>query len=566
MNNREALEFLKSKTSVRDASTNFMDDHHLGADQYHKIRYQFGELKDSRELYRKKNDLNTWEEFLFYDSSKQAVKRRLSSDGEVLETEKAREIRKPLLELTIKGQRARLEPLISFMSSLAEKENIHCKTLAALALQLVSASSGDYSTSSFCQEIVRTGTFQKDTKRNISIEKSTFLLSQLEIGKRKYIDLKRVCKSEGVIFAKYKDISQFRSQITLDKEFILILNTTELPIGIGISYISIMRQTISRLLQTLSPVMDIQFPLTFTASDGLDGSGSHQIYNQLQETQQFNCKSFILFAFKPLAIRDCNDNLIWSNQTPNSQFQIRPVALLAAKENEDNVRHLMDTYINPLVSELQENGITFPQGIVKVKLVRSMFDGKMAGLLSGAGGAHCQLCTATFKQLHDLELIREGFPINRSISAAKEIFDSVNKEEFLSLASNDRFGLTHEPVSDIDILCASPLHAYTCIFRWFMTLVYHLQSGTRKWSPSSIGIKNSMKFTSGLLMEKTGMKIDQPSSDGGTTSTGNIARLCFLDKNEFLFWVNSLIPSEHHNTLKMIHTNLSVILRIYNSK
>ena len=54
-----------------------------------------------------------------------------------------------------------------------------------------------------------------------------------------------------------------------------------------------------------------------------------------------------------------------------------------------------------------------------------MFDGKMGGLLSGAGGAHCQLCTATFKQLHDLELIREGFPINRSISAAKEIFDSV---------------------------------------------------------------------------------------------------------------------------------------------
>ena len=54
MNNREGLEFLKSKTSVRDGSTNFMDDHHLGADQYHKIRYQFGELKDSRDLYRKK--------------------------------------------------------------------------------------------------------------------------------------------------------------------------------------------------------------------------------------------------------------------------------------------------------------------------------------------------------------------------------------------------------------------------------------------------------------------------------------------------------------------------------
>ena len=187
-----------------------------------------------------------------------------------------------------------------------------------------------------------------------------------------------------------------------------------------------MRQTISRLLQTLSPVMDIQLPLTFTASDGLDGFGSHQIYNQHQETPQFNCKSFILFAFKPLSIRDCNDNLIWSSQTPNSQFQFRPVALIAAKENQENVRHLMDTYINPLVSELQEIGIALPQGIVKVKLVRKMLDGKIAGILSGAGGDHCQLCTATFKQLHDLELIREGFPISinfcceRNISFSKQ--------------------------------------------------------------------------------------------------------------------------------------------------
>ena len=32
-----------------------------------------------------------------------------------------------------------------------------------------------------------------------------------------------------------------------------------------------------------------------------------------------------------------------------------------------------------------------------------MFDGKMSGILTGAGGAKCQLCTATFDQLHDLE-------------------------------------------------------------------------------------------------------------------------------------------------------------------
>ena len=65
------------------------------------------------------------------------------------------------------------------------------------------------------------------------------------------------------------------------------------------------------------------------------------------------------------------------------------------------------------------------------------------------------------------------------------------------------------------------------------------------WNKEMVAILNwneeLHEFTSSLLMEKTGMKIDQPSSDGGTTSTGNIARLCFLDKNEFIYWINSLI-------------------------
>ena len=36
----------------------------------------------------------------------------------------------------------------------------------------------------------------------------------------------------------------------------------------------------------------------------------------------------------------------------------------------------------------------------------------------------------------------------------------------------------------------------------------------------------SKKFCSDFLFEKTELRIDQPTSDGGTTSTGNIARQC----------------------------------------
>ena len=74
-----------------------------------------------------------------------------------------------------------------------------------------------------------------------------------------------------------------------------------------------------------------------------------------------------------------------------------------------------------------------------------------------------------------------------------------------------------------------------------------------------------MKFSRELLQENTGMKIDQPSSEGGTTSTGNIARSCFMNKNNFVKWILTLIPSECRDTIKIIHNNTSAILRDFNS-
>ena len=84
----------------------------------------------------------------------------------------------------------------------------------------------------------------------------------------------------------------------------------------------------------------------------------------------------------------------------------------------------------------------------------------MAQILSGAGGASCQFCTATFKQIHDVDIVNDGFPINRFISDAKVLFEEVNEEQFLSLTTDQRFNLTHVPLSDIDIIPSSPLHAY----------------------------------------------------------------------------------------------------------
>ena len=225
----------------------------------------------------------------------------------------------------------------------------------------------------------------------------------------------------------------------------------------------------------------------------------------------------------------------------------------------------METIINPEVTEIERDGFSITGGQFKVKILRTMLDCKMSQILSGAGGANCQLCTATYVQLKDLELIRTGFPINRNISSALDIFESVDPEVFFALPSKERFGLTHQPLSDKDIISASPLHTYIGVFRWFMLLIYHLQCGSLHWKPTSKQIETSMRFTREFLQEKTGMKIDQPTSHGGTTSTGNIARQCFLNKNNFLSWVTTIIPSEFRDAINIIHCNLSAILRVYNS-
>ena len=281
--------------------------------------------------------------------------------------------------------------------------------------------------------------------------------------------------------------------------------------------------------------------------------------------QTLNTKSYILFGFKILSLVDNSGNSLFVNDVPNSPFGLRPVLLLCQKENKDNIKFIMEEVINPEVSVINQDGLVLHDGKVTVNITRSMFDGKMSSILSGAGGASCQLCTATFSELKDLDLIRAGYPINRTISAARSIFDSVDTEDFLSLPSKQRFGLTHEPLSNIDIMPASPLHTYTCVFRWFMLVVYHLHSGTCEWYPTSPTIQSSMRFVRSLIQEKTGMKVDQPSSEGGTSSTGNIARSCFMNKNDFLTWVSTVIPSEFRDTLKIIHCNISAILRVFTS-
>ena len=190
----------------------------------------------------------------------------------------------------------------------------------------------------------------------------------------------------------------------------------------------------------------------------------------------------------------------------------------------------------------------------------------MAAIISCAGGASCQMCTVTQKDLKDWELVVDGFPINRKISDAIQLFGELeNIESFFTLPSNERYNLTHLPISTFNIIAASPLHSYTCIFRRFNLLVCHLHIVKLKWSPTSPVIKNSMKIVQKIIQEKTGLKIDQPDSSFGTNSTGNVARRAFSDYTNYIECVLSTIALQHDSALSKLHGQLAAISKIFNS-
>ncbi|KAI6651375.1 hypothetical protein LOD99_5342 [Oopsacas minuta] len=257
----------------------------------------------------------------------------------------------------------------------------------------------------------------------------------------------------------------YRREITLIDEIEIVHDPEGFSIGTCISYHSILKLTVERLISTLVPISISQYPLTVKISDGLVGSGSHRTYNQQNNNPVLCTKCFILFGFKILSIADTLGNNVFYNHSPNSSFCFRQVALIALKEDYNNVHFIMDKIVNPQTDQILVNGLSLIGGHIQVDIVRSLFDTKMAGLLDGAGGASCQLCTASDEEIKSIDWVRSGFPINRLISDAWQLFDEVNEDDFFKLPSKQRLGITHKPTSDINIIAASPLHAYLCVFR-----------------------------------------------------------------------------------------------------
>ena len=82
-------------------------------------------------------------------------------------------------------------------------------------------------------------------------------------------------------------------------------------------------------------------------------------------------------------------------------------------------------------------------------------DWKIAAILPGAEDANCKMCTATHDNLKDRDLVVDGFPINRTITDAIQLFGELEDVESIYVfPSNDA---TMYPIFPFLLLTSLPL-------------------------------------------------------------------------------------------------------------
>ena len=82
--------------------------------------------------------------------------------------------------------------------------------------------------------------------------------------------------------------------------------------GIKTSYKDVLSITIKQILLLLDKLPEPE-PLIFHFKDGLDGSGSHSIYNQVGNKHTNN---MILYMFTSLKLTTGDGHVMWSEQSP----------------------------------------------------------------------------------------------------------------------------------------------------------------------------------------------------------------------------------------------------------
>ena len=421
-----------------------------------------------------------------------------------------------------------------------------------------------------------------DESNEISIEKSGYLLASQELGREKYTDVRNTLSSEGIKIQPWHKVNEHFETIT-PARLPVTIDPDEGQIGWRFNFEDVCKYSVNRALLAKGISAD-QLPdnIYIGGKDGTDGSGQHFRRATLRVAVKGN---ILLYSWAPLLIckgDSANGEVLWKNPAPNSALTQRPLAIIGAKEDKEEVLRPFLPLIEADIVTITQNGFDMmyedKQIHVTVESVLTMFDGKMHANFNGSLGAFCLMCKASKLDCHNIECVRTGFPVNREIQDMWEIFEGLDFSDDGKVVTRPgdygtRAGVTSEPITHRDLNSSlSQTHAWSCITTWFFHFLYHLVANDKTWG---FGNEATARYQR-LMTAKTkvqnevkdflGKTPDAVDGTGhtGTSTTGPLAKRFFDDDCREV--LDILLNGQQLNIVKKLHLNLNVILRTISSK
>ncbi|CAL4097675.1 unnamed protein product, partial [Meganyctiphanes norvegica] len=213
----------------------------------------------------------------------------------------------------------------------------------------------------------------------------------------------------------------------------VVIDPTDRVVGYRFCFQDVCKYVVNRALISAHITHDtIPDKLFIVGKDGTDGSGQHFRRATLQVAVKGN---ILLYSFTPLMIckgDNADGEVLWQNPAPNSALTQRPLAVIGAKEDREDVLRPFISQIESEILDVSRDGIHMQymdKAIhVSVHTSLTMFECKMHAALQGTGGAFCQLCRNSKETCHSLEHAESGFPVDRDIQDMHNIFSMLTND------------------------------------------------------------------------------------------------------------------------------------------
>ena len=321
--------------------------------------------------------------------------------------------RKNFDDLSSTSKRARTSGLYDQLLKTAESENVSPARLAAYLGFRASYMSNKSLAHSFQSLFDGANSLNK-----VDTTLAIYLKEHCQIGRSVYTDVRLLLRKQ-VEFPPYHELSSLVKNIL----------PTLIPFehGVRANLKEILRGTVERILSSYTQIFTddtISTGIVCQVKIGIDGSGSHAVYNSATSLRDGVDTSHMLvvgFTIPSIVVNDVHQTVIFQDRQSSSVFSEHPLVLIPGGETRERfgrVLKLIETEIDEISTGIL---VAVPNGDnQKIKCIVmsdvSQLNGKAISAATGLQGAYCTGCTAKKMQRRLNELLKVSYWIGTSMT------------------------------------------------------------------------------------------------------------------------------------------------------